>query len=69
MNLELYEIPTEEEIEFEVSNSMPKDAVSAKSKSDAIFFQVEEVRVRLPWNNATLAGKWWGSKTIRPIGI
>lgn len=37
MNLELYEIPTEEEIEFEVSNSMPKDAVSAKSKSDAIF--------------------------------
>jgi len=43
--MELCDIPTEEEIEFEV----------------------EEVRIKLPWNNATLAGKWWGSKTQRPI--
>ncbi|CRK88376.1 CLUMA_CG002153, isoform A [Clunio marinus] len=44
-NLELSDIPTEEEIELEV----------------------EEVRIRLPWNNGTLAGKWWGSKNQRPI--
>jgi len=42
---ELVEIPTDDEIEYEV----------------------EEVRIRLPWKDATLAAKWWGSKTQRPI--
>lgn len=54
MNLELYEIPTEEEIEFEVSKSMPKDAVSAKSKSDAIFSRSKKCE----WDSLGITRPW-----------
>jgi len=45
VRIELSDIATEEEIEFEV----------------------EEVRIKLPWNHGYLAGKWWGPKDQRPI--
>jgi hypothetical protein len=36
-------------------------------KNDVIGTKFEEVQYPLPWEGGTMAGKWWGPKSSRPI--
>jgi alpha/beta hydrolase fold len=63
---EPYNILSDHEIELEVKKMLLKINGIKVHEVKKNSLQVEEVRITLP-SGGTLAAKWWGDKSIRPI--